>query len=135
MFVLWDLIFSALQSLMLRLTMTQKISVDPRIVSDKEKRNRRRKMANNKVFPYSLLICIILANQFQDINTSVLTVQKGAYKRLTVQVSEAVPRQLCHRAINNLQVGMFIIYTSNIKVPKFVDRYIKLNRILCEVSS
>ena len=98
------------------MTMIQKI--DPRIVSDKEKRNRKSKMANYRIFPVSLLICVLLVNQFQDINASVLTVQKGVYKRLTVRVSEAVPRQLCHRAINNLQVGIFIININNIKVLK-----------------
>ena len=110
MFESCDPIFPALQTLMLRLTIIQKMLFEPRIVSDKETRNKRSKMANNRIFPVSLLICVLLFNQFQNINTSVLTVQKGVYKRLTVQVSEAVPRQLCHRAINNLQVGIFVMY-------------------------
>ena len=41
---------------------------------------------------------------------SVLTVKNGNYKRLTVRISDAVPRQLCHRAINNLQVRRRILF-------------------------
>ena len=38
------------------------------------------------------------------LEATALTVEDGLYSRLTVQVTEAVPRQLCHRALNNLQV-------------------------------
>ena len=38
------------------------------------------------------------------LETTALTVEDGLYSRLTVQVTEAVPRQLCHKALNNLQV-------------------------------
>ena len=61
----------------------------------------------------SIILCFIfcvLSNYVQDTDASVLTVENGVYKRLTVQVSEAVPRQLCHRAINNLQVGNLFIF-------------------------
>ena len=38
------------------------------------------------------------------LEATALTVEDGLYSKLTVQVTEAVPRQLCHRALNNLQV-------------------------------
>ena len=64
--------------------------------------NKEVTMVSKLVF--SCLIFSVLLNNVQDTDGSVLTVENGVYKRLTVKVSEAVPRQLCHRAINNLQV-------------------------------
>ena len=60
-------------------------------------------------FVFSCLIFSVLLNNVQDTDGSVLTVENGVYKRLTVKVSEAVPRQLCHRAINNLQVRTVLL--------------------------
>jgi hypothetical protein len=47
---------------------------------------------------------LLLAFVFVASPASSLVVEDGLYSRLTVQVTEAVPRQMCHRAINNLQV-------------------------------
>lgn len=70
--------------------------------SIKDRRNNNVTMVLKSIF-WCLIFCVLL-HHVQNANGSVLTVQNGVYKRLTVQVSEAVPRQLCHRAINNLQV-------------------------------
>ena len=70
--------------------------------SIKDRQNNNVKMVLKSIF-WCFLFSVLL-HHVQDANGSVLTVQNGVYKRLTVKVSEAVPRQLCHRAINNLQV-------------------------------
>jgi hypothetical protein len=54
-----------------------------------------------KMFP---IIVLWLAVASSAAEASTLVVEDGLYSRLTVQVSEAVPRQMCHRALNNLQV-------------------------------
>ena len=77
--------------------------------SVKHKRDKKVTMVE-KLIIWCFIFCALL-NNVQDTNASVLTVENGVYKRLTVQVSEAVPRQLCHRAINNLQVrNLYYIY-------------------------
>ena len=73
----------------------------------KESAENKRLTMVSKLVSWCFILCI-LSNHVQDTNGSVLTVENGVYKRLTVKVSEAVPRQLCHRAINNLQVGNVI---------------------------
>ena len=57
------------------------------------------------ILPFCVAVLCVLVHQVHNINASVVSVENGIYKRLTVRISEAVPRQLCHRAINNLQVG------------------------------
>ena len=57
------------------------------------------------ILPLCVAVLCVLVHQVHNINASVVSVENGVYKRLTVRISEAVPRQLCHRAINNLQVG------------------------------
>ena len=60
------------------------------------------KMALISVLGFFLVIMLVSIES----HGSVLTLDKnGVYQRLTVEVTEAVPRQLCQRALNNLQVG------------------------------
>ena len=82
----------------------------PHLVNDEQKTNIKSKIKmfpNNSTFAIVVLICVLFI-QVQTTDSSVIEVQDGVYKRLTVKLSEAVPRQLCHRAINNLQVGLSI---------------------------
>ena len=51
-----------------------------------------------------ILIWLALVKASASIEATALIVEDGLYSRLTVQITEAVPRQLCHRALNNLQV-------------------------------
>ena len=69
-----------------------------------ENERNKSKMKCTSIFSICILIGVIII-QVQNTEGSVLTVKNGVYKRLTVQISEAVPRQLCHRAINNIQVS------------------------------
>ena len=61
------------------------------------------KTTDSKMFP---IIFLWLAIAVVSSEASTLAVNDGLYTRLTVQVSEAVPRQMCHRALNNLQVRL-----------------------------
>ena len=81
----------------------------PHTVNDEQKINIKSKkmFLNNSIFAIFVVICVLFI-QVQTTDSTVIEVQNGVYKRLTVKLSEAVPRQLCHRAINNLQVGLSI---------------------------
>lgn len=51
-------------------------------------------------------ICILAATTSATASIAQV-VDRGLYSRLTVKMSEVVPRQHCHRALNNLEVSLY----------------------------
>ena len=73
----------------------------------KSQEQKMEKMGVTKILSICMMMIVIgaVVGPVGQATGSVLTVRKGVYKRLTVRFSDAVPRQFCQRAINNLQVS------------------------------
>ena len=64
---------------------------------------------NNHVSAWSLFVSIssILYFGLMAVSGSLITVENGVYKRLTVRVNEDVCKCHCDQIIENVQVGIF----------------------------
>lgn len=73
----------------------------------KVQRQKPEKMGVTKKLSICMMMIVIgvVVGPVGQATGSVLTARNGVYKRLTVRFSDAVPRQFCQRAINNLQVS------------------------------
>ena len=61
-----------------------------------------------------LLMCIIICNQ--RVLSSILRVTEDhVYQRLSVQVTDQVPRHLCQNTLNNLEVSKTFNFSTKIR--------------------
>ena len=52
----------------------------------------------------TILLCLMTATPTSCSRKSLLTVEDGVYSGLTVKIDDAVPRHLCFRVVNQLEV-------------------------------
>lgn len=55
------------------------------------------------------LILVLATATVTSASVILLDDDAGVYNRLTVRISDAVPRQLCHKTIKNLQVRQILL--------------------------
>ena len=77
-----------------------------------------------------LLMCIIICNQNQRVLSSILRVTEDhVYQRLSVEVTDQVPRHLCQNTLNNLEVSktyLFLDEDSRLFLIKLMQNFINL---------
>ena len=94
-------------------TETQDSLVERRLASG-HVLSSRQKFCQNKMGIFSLILCLALS--FSSVKASILKIDENfKYQRISVEVSDKVPRHLCQNTLDHLEVRATIFMSKNLE--------------------